>query len=193
MAGASWPWKGNPRPTGHPHRALGRQSEGSCCPFWKGPQLLVEAWSHPCHTQTSPLLSLWGHRALQEPKLEAGRAIQPGVSSFTGRRPIQGPGLAQTGPQRWSFNVTTPMLFIFCKLLFPRTPWPRLGKPLASPLKEWEETPGPREAPVRTRCSSQGSRKPGALAGHPRPGARRRQRHLEEDRDGFIMNRAVFV
>lgn len=186
--GLAGPGRETPGPQGILARAQGRQREGSYCPFWKGPQLLVEAWSHTCHTPTSPLLSLWGHRALREPEPEAGRPIQPGVSSFTGRRPIQGPGLAQTGPQRWSFNVTTPTLFIFCRLLFPRTPWHRLGKPLASPLREWEETPGPGEAPVRTRCGSQGSRKPGALSGQPRPGAQRRQRHLEESGDGFIMN-----
>lgn len=48
MAGAVWPWEGNPRPSGASSPEPGdSQSEGSCYPFWKGPQLLVEARSHP--------------------------------------------------------------------------------------------------------------------------------------------------
>lgn len=161
LAGGDQRWEGAPRPTGAPSS----EPWDRCPSFWK------EAWPRPRQALSSPSRSLWGHRAARRvQELGAGRATHPGVSSFTGRRPLQGQGPAQTRSRmRCSFTGTTALLFIFCRLLFPRM---GLGKPPASPLRHWEESPGAGETPPPPRSIPAAARLPGvAEAGCPRGAA----------------------
>lgn len=159
LAGGDRRWEGAPGPTGAPSS----EPWDRCPSFWK------EAWPRPRQALSSPSWSLWGHRAAREQELGAGRATHPDVSSFTGRRPLQGQGPAQTRSRtRCRFTGTTALLFIFCRLLFRRM---GLGKPPASPLRHWEESPGAGETPP-PRSIPAAARLPGvAEAGCPRGAA----------------------
>lgn len=157
MAEAVWPRDGNPRPSGASSpEPWDSQSESSCCPFGQ--------------SLTSPLLSLWGHQALREPGLGAGPHTQH-VHPHQ-QQAHSGTGACSEGPGRdGSFHAPTPMLFTFCRLLFPRTrawsalkprtPRLRLGKP---PLHPSDSGRSPR---ARGGPRSAAAALPGTPAGVP--------------------------